>query len=107
MSTQRTYSQWSVCPSPACILDNLGLTLYIDNDLPPDARIGGIAIPLDSEFPLDETTPTFFEEAASYIASQVDLLGGGNPFTDEHQVQDCKDSVVSISCILTWVISSS
>jgi hypothetical protein len=58
------------------------------NDLPPDARIGGIAIPLDSEFPLDETTPTFFEEAASYIASQVDLLGGGNPFTDEHQVQD-------------------
>jgi hypothetical protein len=58
------------------------------NDLPSDARIGGVAIPLDSDFPLDETTPTFFEEAASYIASQVDLLGGGNPFTDEHQVED-------------------
>jgi hypothetical protein len=58
------------------------------SDLPSDAHIGGIVIPLDSEFQPDETTASFFTEAASYIASQVDLLGGGNPFADEHQVED-------------------
>ncbi|KAG2074005.1 hypothetical protein BDR04DRAFT_1140864 [Suillus decipiens] len=58
------------------------------DNLPPNARIGGVAIPLDSEFQPDETTASFFTEAASFIASQVDLLGEGNPFADEHEVED-------------------
>jgi hypothetical protein len=58
------------------------------NDLPSDARIGGIAIPLDSEFQLDENTTSYFTEVASHIASQIDLLGEGNPFADEHRVED-------------------
>jgi hypothetical protein len=102
MSIQRTYSRWDVCSGPACILNTLGLTHYIDNDLPSDARIGGIAIPLDSEFQLDENTTSYFTEVASHIASQIDLLGEGNPFADEHRVQDCESNVVSNSCVLTW-----
>ncbi|KAG1735990.1 hypothetical protein EDB19DRAFT_1910427 [Suillus lakei] len=62
------------------------------NDLSSDARIGGIAIQLDSESQPDETTASFFAEAASFIASQVDLLGEGNPFADEHQVEDSQAS---------------
>ncbi|KAG1868419.1 hypothetical protein F4604DRAFT_1927283 [Suillus subluteus] len=58
------------------------------NDLPSNACIGGIAIPLDSECQPDENTVSFFSQAASYMASQVDLLGEGNPFADENQVED-------------------
>lgn len=62
------------------------------DDLPSDSHIGGIAIqmPVDSEFQPEETTHSFFTEAVNYMASQVDLLGGGNgnPFGDEHQVED-------------------
>ncbi|KAG2367124.1 hypothetical protein BDR07DRAFT_1479490 [Suillus spraguei] len=62
------------------------------NDLPSNARIGGVAISLDSEFQPDETMASYFTEAASFIASQVDLLGEGNPFADEHQVEDSQAS---------------
>lgn len=58
------------------------------NDLPSDARIGGVAIPLDSEFQPDEATASFFSDAVTYMTSQVDLLGEGNPFADEHRVED-------------------
>lgn len=58
------------------------------NDLPSNARIGGVAISLDSEFQPDETTASYFIQAASFMASQVDLLGEGNPFADEHRVED-------------------
>ncbi|KAG2353298.1 hypothetical protein BDR07DRAFT_1615043 [Suillus spraguei] len=58
------------------------------DDLPSDARISGVAIPLDSELQPDETTASYFTEAANFIASQVDLLGEGNPFADEHRVED-------------------
>ncbi|KAG2338905.1 hypothetical protein BDR05DRAFT_968722 [Suillus weaverae] len=60
------------------------------NGLPSDARISGIAIPLDSEFQPDETTASYFTEAASFLHSQVDLLAEGNPFADEHRVEDAQ-----------------
>ncbi|KAG1717726.1 uncharacterized protein EDB91DRAFT_1189412 [Suillus paluster] len=63
------------------------------DDLPSDAHISGIAVQLES--PLDESAASFFNEAASFIASQVDLLPEGNPFADEHQVED--DSGISVS----------
>ncbi|KAG1885164.1 hypothetical protein F4604DRAFT_1918824 [Suillus subluteus] len=49
------------------------------DNLPSDACIGGIAVPLDE--PLDEHTTSYFTEAANFIASRVDLLSEGNPFT--------------------------
>ncbi|KAG2148694.1 uncharacterized protein EDB93DRAFT_1144317 [Suillus bovinus] len=54
-------------------------------DIPPDAQIGAIAIPLES--PLDESTATHFTEAADFIASQVNLLPDGNPFGDDQEVE--------------------
>ncbi|KAG1751143.1 hypothetical protein EDB19DRAFT_1904002 [Suillus lakei] len=61
------------------------LNVYPDDDLPSDARISGIAVPLES--PLDESTASFFTEAANFIASQADPLSEGNPFADDHQVE--------------------
>ncbi|KAG2051566.1 hypothetical protein BDR06DRAFT_1010284 [Suillus hirtellus] len=58
--------------------------VYTDDDLPSDARISGIAVPLES--PLDQPTTSLFTDAANFIASQRDLLPGGNPFTDDHEV---------------------
>lgn len=55
------------------------------DDLPSDACIDGIAVPLDEL--LDEPTASFFTEAANFIASQVDLLSEGNPFADDFQVE--------------------
>ncbi|KAG1725265.1 uncharacterized protein EDB91DRAFT_1087182 [Suillus paluster] len=47
---------------------------HIDNDLPSDATIGGIAVSLpDSDSQLDESTASFFTEAASFIASQMNI----------------------------------
>ncbi|KAG1746006.1 uncharacterized protein EDB91DRAFT_1120156 [Suillus paluster] len=73
------------------------------DDLPSDAHISGIAVQLES--PLDESTASFFTEAASFIASQVDLLPEGNPFADEHQVED--DSGVSESTEHSSTVDSS
>lgn len=56
------------------------------DDLSSDARISGIAVPLDE--PLDEPTASHFTEAVDFITSQVDLLCGGNPFTDDFEVGD-------------------
>ncbi|KAG1772592.1 hypothetical protein EV702DRAFT_1133422 [Suillus placidus] len=56
------------------------------DDLPPDAHISAIAIPLES--PLDEPTATFFTEAANFIASQVNLLPDDNPFGDDQRVEE-------------------
>ncbi|KAG1906706.1 uncharacterized protein F5891DRAFT_1182116 [Suillus fuscotomentosus] len=62
------------------------LNVYPDDDLSSDARISGIAVPLDE--PLDEPTASHFTAAVDFITSQVDLLCGGNPFTDDFQVED-------------------
>lgn len=56
------------------------------DDVPPDARISAIAIPLES--PLDEPTASFFTEAADFIASQVNLLPNDNPFGDDQRVEE-------------------
>ncbi|KAG2125999.1 uncharacterized protein EDB93DRAFT_1257848 [Suillus bovinus] len=66
---------------------SLELNIYPDDDLPSDARVSGIAIPLES--PLDQSTASFFSEAANFIVSQVNLLSEENPFADDHQVEDC------------------
>ncbi|KAG2129473.1 hypothetical protein DEU56DRAFT_495392 [Suillus clintonianus] len=55
-------------------------------DLPSDARIGGIAVPLES--PLDETSASFFTEAANFLGSQGGLLSEADPVADDHQVED-------------------
>ncbi|KAG1719662.1 uncharacterized protein EDB91DRAFT_1180142 [Suillus paluster] len=60
------------------------------DDVPPDALISGIAIPLESQ--LDESTATFFSEAAEFIGSQVNLLPDGNPFADDHEVEESRTS---------------
>lgn len=83
------------CMFMACLhLEHSMTYTYIDNDLPSDARISGIAISLDSEFQLDETMISYFTQAASFMASQVDLLGEGNPFADDHEVEDGKNDVI-------------
>ncbi|KAG2338907.1 hypothetical protein BDR05DRAFT_968725 [Suillus weaverae] len=56
------------------------------DDLPPDAHISAIAVPLES--PLDEPTASFFTEADDFLASQVSLLPDGNPFGDDQQVEE-------------------
>ncbi|KAJ8588516.1 hypothetical protein M405DRAFT_934028 [Rhizopogon salebrosus TDB-379] len=61
------------------------------DDLPRNTRIRGLAIPLDS--PLDESTNTILTEAASFIASQLDLLSEGDPFADDYEVEDAEGSV--------------
>lgn len=60
------------------------------NDLPSDARISGVAVAVDSELQPDETMASYFTEAANFIATHVDLLGEGNPFADEHQVENSR-----------------
>ncbi|OJA14389.1 hypothetical protein AZE42_11188 [Rhizopogon vesiculosus] len=62
-------------------------------DLPPGARISGIAVSTEAETRLDDDS-TFFSEAASYIASQLDLLPDGNPFADSFEVEDLTPSAV-------------
>lgn len=59
------------------------------DDVPSDTCISGIAVPLES--PLDEPTATFFLEATEFIASQVNLLPDGNPFGDDHRVEEFAD----------------
>ncbi|KAG2361539.1 hypothetical protein BDR07DRAFT_1377212 [Suillus spraguei] len=76
------------------------LNVYLDDKLPSDTPIGGIAVPLDE--PLDEPTASYFTEAANFIASQADLLYEGNPFTDGSQVEDCKN-IVSAWCLNTYL----
>lgn len=64
------------------------LTPHIDDDLPSDARIGGVAVSLDSEFQQNEIVTGYFADAAIFIKSQADLYGG-DPFGDEYRVKDC------------------
>ncbi|KAG1738037.1 hypothetical protein EDB19DRAFT_1716022 [Suillus lakei] len=56
------------------------------DDVPSDACISAIAVPLESQ--LDESTASFFTEAANFIASQVNLLPDGNPFGDDQRVEE-------------------
>ncbi|OAX33045.1 hypothetical protein K503DRAFT_557710 [Rhizopogon vinicolor AM-OR11-026] len=62
------------------------------DDIPSDARISAIAVPLESQ--LDESTSSFFTEAAEFIASQVDLLPEGDPFADDKQVEESDTSTI-------------
>jgi hypothetical protein len=56
------------------------------DDVPSDAHISAIAVPLESE--LDEPTATFLTEATEFISSQVNLLPDGNPFGDDQGVEE-------------------
>jgi len=67
---------------------------YTDDDVPSDAHISAIAVQLESQ--LDESTLSFFSEAAEFIASQVDLLPE-DPFADDQQVKECKKQTDFIS----------
>lgn len=60
------------------------------DDVPSDARISAIAVPLES--PLDEPTARLFTDAADFIASQISLLPDGNPFGDDQQVEETADT---------------
>jgi hypothetical protein len=60
------------------------------DDVPSDAQISAIAVPLES--PLDESTTRFFTDAADFIASQVNLLPDGNPFGDDQRVEESADT---------------
>jgi hypothetical protein len=60
------------------------------DDVPSDARISAIAVPLESQ--LDEPTATFFTEATDFISSQVNLLPDGNPFGDDQRVEESADT---------------
>ncbi|KAG1863838.1 hypothetical protein F4604DRAFT_1031970 [Suillus subluteus] len=60
-----------------------------DNDLASDTGVDGIAF----ECPLDESMAALVTDAASFIASHVDLLSEGNPFADDHEVEDARANV--------------
>ncbi|KAG2338900.1 hypothetical protein BDR05DRAFT_968718 [Suillus weaverae] len=62
------------------------------DDLPSDARITGVALSTEANTQLDDTTASFFTEAASFIASQLDLLPDGNPFADDYEAEDLRSS---------------
>ncbi|KAG1886825.1 uncharacterized protein F5891DRAFT_1200675 [Suillus fuscotomentosus] len=68
----------------ACSTGSPEVNVYTDDDLPSDAHISGITVPLES--PLDQSTASFFIDTVNFIASQGDLFPGGNPFTDDHEV---------------------
>ncbi|KAG1901897.1 uncharacterized protein F5891DRAFT_1026024 [Suillus fuscotomentosus] len=55
------------------------------DDVPSDAHIGAIAIPLEST--LDEPTATHFTHATNFIADQAKSIPGYNPFEDDQQVE--------------------
>lgn len=54
------------------------------NDLPPDARISAIVLSTEATTQPNDTTASFFTEAANF----VDLLPDGNPFADEYEAED-------------------
>jgi hypothetical protein len=60
-----------------------------DDDLASDTGVDGIAF----ECPLDESMAALVTDAASYIASHVDLLSEGDPFADDNEVEDARDNV--------------
>ncbi|KAG0696948.1 hypothetical protein DFH29DRAFT_948710 [Suillus ampliporus] len=64
------------------------------DNLPSDARISGIALSIEASIQLDDTTASYFTEAASLIASQMDLLSDGDPFTDTYEAEDLRTSAV-------------
>lgn len=65
------------------------------DDLPPDAHITGIALSTEAnDTQQDSTAASLFTDAASFIASQLDLLPDGNPFTDDYEIEDLGINVV-------------
>jgi hypothetical protein len=58
--------------------------------LASDTGVDGIAF----ECPLDESMAALVTDAASYIASHVDLLSEGDPFADDNEVEDGKNDVI-------------
>lgn len=64
------------------------------DDLPPDSRITGIVLATEENgTELDSTTASMLADAASHIASQLDQLPDGNPFTDNHEAKDLRINV--------------
>ncbi|KIK41255.1 hypothetical protein CY34DRAFT_219369 [Suillus luteus UH-Slu-Lm8-n1] len=64
------------------------------DDLPPDSRITGIVLSTEENgTQLDSTAASIFADAASHIASQLDQLPDGNPFTDNYEAENLRINV--------------
>lgn len=59
------------------------LDTYTDDNLSSDADVDGLVF----ETP-DESMVALITDAASFIASHVDLHSEGNPLADDHEVED-------------------
>ncbi|KAG1848166.1 hypothetical protein C8R48DRAFT_410877 [Suillus tomentosus] len=57
------------------------------DDLPSNARISGIAIPLDSESQPAEIAASYYDAAKKFVASQKETYGK-DPFADEYAVEN-------------------
>ncbi|KAG1901894.1 uncharacterized protein F5891DRAFT_1186917 [Suillus fuscotomentosus] len=62
-------------------------SVMLDDDLPSNARISGIAIPLDSESQPAEITASYYDAAIKFAASQKNTYGK-DPFADEYAVEN-------------------
>lgn len=78
----------------------LELLDFADDDLPPGARISAIAVQLEETdtYP-DDIGVSLFSDADALIASQRELYPHKNPFSDDYEVEDCRNNVISASCL--------
>ncbi|KAG1848161.1 hypothetical protein C8R48DRAFT_677362 [Suillus tomentosus] len=62
-------------------------SVTLDDDLPSNARISGIAIPLDSESQPAEISASYYDAANKFVAFQKETYGK-DPFADEYAVEN-------------------
>jgi len=81
-------------------VDTLATQPVGDDDLPPGARISAIAVQLEETdtYP-DDIGVSLFSDADALIASQRELYPHKNPFSDDYEVEDCRNNVISASCL--------